>query len=195
MLCVIITKVIFVRKEWLQMKYIKVFLTFIMSVLMMTSCAYESYDLSETYAVVTEVSQTSETSEETSEAYSEETTVSESDITEISVEKDGSYTSPDDVAEYIHNFGTLPDNFMTKSEAQDLGWNGGDLWKYADGMSIGGDRFGNYEGRLPEADGRTYNECDVNYSGGSRGAERIVFSNDGLIFYTDDHYETFTQMY
>lgn len=177
------------------MKYIKIFLTFVMSALMMTSCAYESYDLAETYAAVTEVSQTSETSEETSEAYSEETTVSESDITEISVEKDGSYTSPEDVAEYIHNFGTLPDNFMTKSEAQDLGWNGGDLWKYADGMSIGGDRFGNYEGRLPEADGRTYNECDVNYSGGSRGAERIVFSNDGLIFYTDDHYETFTQMY
>ena len=190
------------------MKYIKVFLAFLMSALMMTSCVYVNYELEEnsmTSQEKTEVSQTydiTETTETTdntffeTETYSEETvSVTESTLEEISVEKDGSYTSPEDVAEYIHNFGTLPGNFMTKSEAKKLGWSGGDLWKYADGMSIGGDRFGNYEGLLPEAEGRTYTECDVNYSGGSRGAERIIFSNDGLIFYTDDHYESFTQLY
>ncbi len=191
------------------MKYIKTFLAFVMSALMMTSCVYVNYELEEnsmTAPKKTEVSQTYELTETTettnnnisaeTETYPEETvSVTESTVEEISVEKDGSYTSPEDVAEYIHNFGTLPGNFMTKSEAKKLGWSGGDLWKYADGMSIGGDRFGNYEGLLPEAEGRTYTECDVNYSGGPRGAERIIFSNDGLIFYTDDHYESFTQLY
>ena len=62
-------------------------------------------------------------------------------------------------------------------------------------MSIGGDHFGNYEGLLPDADGRKWKECDVNYSGGYRGAERLVFSNDGLIYYTKDHYESFEKMY
>lgn len=128
--------------------------------------------------------------------YSETETVTESDIERISVEKDGRYTTPEDVAEYIHTFGTLPSNFITKKEAQKLGWNNkeGNLWDVTDQMSIGGDYFGNYEGLLPEADGRKYTECDVNYEGGYRGGERIVFSNDGLIFYTDDHYETFTQL-
>ncbi len=114
-----------------------------------------------------------------------------------SVEKDGSYTSPEDVAEYIHTFGTLPDNFITKSEAKKLGWDSskGNLWDVAYGKSIGGDRFGNYEKLLPEAEDRTYTECDVNYEGGYRGSERIIFSNDGLIFYTNDHYESFEQLY
>ncbi len=114
-----------------------------------------------------------------------------------SVEKDGSYTSPEDVAEYIHTFGTLPGNFITKGEAKKLGWDSskGNLWDVAYGKSIGGDRFGNYEKLLPEAEDRTYTECDVNYEGGYRGSERIIFSNDGLIFYTNDHYESFTQLY
>ena len=110
-----------------------------------------------------------------------------------SVEKDGSYTTPEDVAEYIHTFGTLPKNFITKNEAKKLGWvsSEGNLWEVAEGMSIGGDRFGNYEGILPEGD---YTECDVNYSGGFRGSERLVFSDEG-IYYTNDHYASFTQLY
>lgn len=129
--------------------------------------------------------------------YPEPESVTESEAEKLSVEKDGSYTTPEDVAEYIHTFGTLPSNFITKSEARELGWDSkkGNLWDVADGMSIGGDRFGNYEGLLPEADGRKYTECDVNYEGGYRGSERIIFSNDGLIFYTNDHYESFTQLY
>lgn len=125
------------------------------------------------------------------------TTVSETSAEKLPVEKDGSYTTPEDVAEYIHTFGTLPKNFITKEEARALGWDNkkGNLWDVADGKSIGGDYFGNYEGLLPAKKGRKYTECDVNYSGGYRGAERIIFSNDGLIFYTDDHYESFTQLY
>lgn len=156
---------------------------------------------------MTEQSETSETTVETisetitSESsipeYPETETVTESSVEKLSVEKDGRYTTPEDVAEYIHTFGTLPSNFITKKEAQKLGWDNkkGNLWDVTDQMSIGGDYFGNYEGLLPEADGRKYTECDVNYEGGYRGGERIVFSNDGLIFYTNDHYESFTQLY
>ncbi|MCI8970323.1 MAG: ribonuclease [Oscillibacter sp.] len=110
--------------------------------------------------------------------------------------EDGSYTSKEDVAFYIHTYGRLPDNFITKKEAQNLGWPGGDLEPYAPGMCIGGNRFGNYEGLLPEAKGRTYTECDIDTLGArSRGAKRIVFSNDGLIYYTEDHYESFELLY
>ena len=110
--------------------------------------------------------------------------------------ENGSYTTKEDVALYIHTYGRLPDNFITKKEAQDLGSPGGSLEPYAPGMCIGGSRFGNYEGLLPEAEGRTYTECDVDTLGArSRGAKRIVFSNDGLIYYTEDHYESFELLY
>ena len=110
--------------------------------------------------------------------------------------ENGSYTTKEDVALYIHTYGRLPDNFITKKEAQNLGWPGGSLEPYAPGMCIGGSRFGNYEGLLPEAEGRTYTECDVDTLGAkSRGAKRIVFSNDGLIYYTEDHYESFELLY
>ena len=78
-------------------------------------------------------------------------------------DEDGWYDSRDDVARYLMEYGTLPQNYITKAEARALGWEGGSL------------------------------ECDINTAGADeRGAERIVFSNDGLIFYTADHYETFT---
>lgn len=112
------------------------------------------------------------------------------------IDENGSYTSRDDVALYIHTYGHLPQNFITKKEAQELGWSGGSLEPYAPGKCIGGSRFGNYEGLLPEKDGRSYTECDIDTLGASsRGAKRIVFSNDGLIYYTDDHYESFTLLY
>ena len=113
-----------------------------------------------------------------------------------SIAEDGSYTTKEDVALYIHTYGHLPDNFITKKEAQSLGWQGGSLEPYAPGKSIGGSHFGNYEGILPEAKGRNYTECDIDTMGAnSRGAKRIVFSSDGLIYYTDDHYESFTLLY
>ncbi len=127
-----------------------------------------------------------------------ETEPSETDPpeTEQALPEDGSYTSKEDVALYIHLYGCLPQNFITKQEARDLGWEGGGLEEYAPGMCIGGDRFGNYEGLLPDAPGRKWTECDIDTLGaGSRGAKRIVFSNDGLVYYTDDHYESFTLLY
>ena len=116
---------------------------------------------------------------------------------EPSIDENGTYTDPYQVAEYIHTYKQLPSNYLTKKEASNLGWESdkGNLWDVTDEMSIGGDKFGNREGLLPKEDGRQYYECDVNYQGGYRGAERIVFSNDGLIFYTDDHYNSFTQLY
>ena len=110
--------------------------------------------------------------------------------------EDGIYTSKEDVALYIHIYGCLPENFITKDEARKLGWEGGGLEDYAPGKCIGGDKFGNYEGLLPDAPGRKWTECDIDTLGkDSRGAKRIVFSNDGLIYYTDDHYESFQLLY
>ena len=112
------------------------------------------------------------------------------------IDEDGSFTSKEEVALYIHTYGRLPGNFITKKEAQALGWPGGSLEPYAPGKCIGGSRFGNYEGLLPEKEGRTYTECDIDTLGAeSRGAKRIVFSNDGLIYYTGDHYESFELLY
>ena len=119
----------------------------------------------------------------------------ESQTDGVTIEEDGWYYSTEDVALYLYTYGELPDNFITKKEAQKLGWDNkkGNLWEVADGMCIGGDHFGNYEGLLPEED--EYTECDVNYEGGYRGAERIIFSDDGDIYYTGDHYKSFEQLY
>lgn len=110
--------------------------------------------------------------------------------------EDGTYTAAEDVALYLHLYGHLPENFITKKDARALGWSGGGLDGYADGKCIGGDRFGNYEGLLPDAPGREYRECDIGtLHAASRGAKRLVYSNDGLIYYTEDHYESFTLLY
>ena len=113
--------------------------------------------------------------------------------TEIQIAEDGIYTSKEDVALYLHTYGKLPSNFITKNQAEKLGWTGGGLDKYAPDKCIGGGRFGNYEGRLPK--GVTYYECDIDFDGGYRNPKRIIFSNDGLIFYTEDHYKSFEQLY
>lgn len=117
-------------------------------------------------------------------------------ITTATLAEDGVYTSKDDVALYIHLYSRLPGNFISKKQANQLGWIGGSLEQYAPGKCIGGDKFGNYEGLLPSKNGRVYTECDIDtLDATSRGAKRIVFSNDGLVYYTDDHYESFTLLY
>ena len=96
---------------------------------------------------------------------------------------------------YLEIYDELPPNYITKSEAQRLGWEGGSVEKYKEGAAIGGDSFGNREGLLPEVDGRSYTECDIDTDGySSRGSRRLVFSNDGLYFYTSDHYESFSEV-
>ena len=112
------------------------------------------------------------------------------------IDEFGWYYSKEDVSLYIYTYGHLPENFITKDEARDMGWEGGSVETYAPGYAIGGDTFGNREGLLPKEKGRIYYECDIDTNGASgRGAKRIVFSNDGLIYYTDDHYESFTLLY
>ena len=115
----------------------------------------------------------------------------------LTVTEDGWYNTKDEVALYIHLYNRLPENYVTKNQAEQKGWQGGSVEKYTgEGTAIGGNRFGNYEGLLPKAKGRSYTECDINTVGKkSRGAERIIFSNDGLVYYTNDHYKSFEQLY
>ncbi len=165
----------------------------------------ESLEAMETETQTTSESVETET-QTTSEPVETEVQVTlESESQEMSedvptIDEDGHYTSKEEVALYLHMYGKLPSNFITKKEAEDLGWKkkdgeAGQLHVVAPGMSIGGSSFGNYEGLLPEKKGRKYFECDINYVKGNRGAERLVYSNDGLIFYTGDHYESFEQLY
>ena len=111
------------------------------------------------------------------------------------LDEDGYYYDVESVALYIYEFGKLPSNYITKDEARKLGWEGGTPEKFKAGSAIGGDRFGNYEEQLPKARGRNWTECDIDTNGkNSRGAKRLIFSNDGLFYYTDDHYESFTEL-
>ena len=138
---------------------------------------------------------------EQSDGISEDYSRGESDVSketleraESEVKEDGIYLTPASVAAYIHVFGRLPNNYITKREAVKLGWDSkeNNLGEVARGKSIGGDRFGNYEKKLPKG---SYRECDVNYHGGARGAERLVYSDSGEIYYTPDHYKSFTRLY
>jgi len=113
------------------------------------------------------------------------------------IDEYGTYNSVEDVSLYLYTFDCLPENYITKNEARDLGWTGGSVEDWAgEGYAIGGDKFGNREGLLPKTSGRQYYECDIDTWGRSdRGAKRIVYSNDGLIYYTENHYESFTLLY
>jgi len=109
----------------------------------------------------------------------------------------GYYTSKEEVSLYIKTYEKLPNNYITKAEANKLGWDSdkGNLWDISDKKSIGGDRFYNREGLLPKDDNIQYFECDIDYEGGFRNSKRIVYSNTGMIYYTNDHYESFELLY
>ncbi|MBR6239716.1 MAG: ribonuclease [Clostridia bacterium] len=147
--------------------------------------------------VETEESRPAETPAQAEEPDDDEEAVSsEDERTALKVTEDGEYSSKEEVALYIHLYGHLPSNYITKKEAEKLGWTGGPLEPYAHGKSIGGSYFGNYEGILPEKKGRSYRECDIDTVGkNGRGSKRIVYSNDGLVYYTEDHYSTFELLY
>lgn len=136
----------------------------------------------------------SDKADDASSAAGGDAAVSGGSETASGVAESGVYTSKDDVALYIHTYGKLPSNFITKNEAKKLGWTGGGLDEFAKGKCIGGDDFGNREGKLP--DGKKYKECDIDTMGAdSRGSKRIVYADDGSVYYTDDHYENFEQVY
>ena len=131
-----------------------------------------------------------------SEQPSQTEATAEPQATEAAIDEAGSYTTKEDVSLYIYTFGHLPENFITKTEARALGWSGGGLDDFDYGKCIGGDRFGNNEGLLPEANGRKYYECDIDtLHADDRGPKRIVFSNDWLIYYSGDHYDSFELLY
>lgn len=114
---------------------------------------------------------------------------------EVLLDEHGTYDTKDEVALFIHQYNRLPDNFMTKKEAREYGWSGGALNRVVKGKCIGGDVFSNFEGVLPDIDG-TYYECDIDtLTKKKRGAKRIVFSDEGDIYYTEDHYESFELLY
>lgn len=103
------------------------------------------------------------------------------------------YYDVENVVLYLDTYGELPENYITKDEARDLGWEGGSVEVYQDGAAIGGDHFGNYEGLLPKGN---WVECDIDTEDESgRGAKRLVFNlDDGLYYFTDDHYESFVEV-
>ena len=147
----------------------------------------------DTVVDVPTVTTTPEVTSTTSPEVSEEPSPSEA--TQELLDEHGTYDSKEEVALYIHQYNKLPDNFMTKSEARKYGWEGGALNRVVEGMCIGGDVYNNFEGNLPDIDG-TYYECDIDtLTKKKRGAKRIVFSDEGDIYYTNDHYETFELLY
>ena len=195
-------------------KLLSFLLLLALSVTLFTGCTQEDAELAlDVLNAVLETEVEEDVYEETTEAEIEESSANEDtsateetldienseteDVSSDEIVEDGTYTSKEEVAEYIHTYGHLPSNFITKRSAKELGWisSEGNLWEVAPGMSIGGDYFGNYEGTLPEAEDRDYYECDIDFDGSYRGAKRIVYSNDGLIYYTEDHYETFELLY
>ena len=186
-------------------KKLSSFLALLMALVLlfgMTGCEVSQENLAVAGVIVEEALEfleelpeaTGETSAAIEEAVTSEPTAAPTEETEPWLDPYGSYTTKEDVALYIHLYGELPSNFMTKKHARALGWEGGSLEPVAPGMCIGGDYFGNYEGLLPED--REYTECDIDTLGkDSRGAKRIVFSDDGLIYYTEDHYKSFELLY
>lgn len=128
--------------------------------------------------------------------WEDDTLSQDADINKVEVMEDGNYSSSNEVVMYLFQYEKLPPNYITKEEAENLGWKSheGNLWEVTDKKSIGGNRFYNREGNLPEKAGRLWFECDINYQGSYRGSERLIYSNDGLVYYTKDHYETFTEI-
>ena len=195
-------------KKHLQ-KLLSFLLLSVFSLTLFVGCAQEDIELAAdvlTAVLETQLEEDDEYTEIVSEVNNSDTKIEDYreviaeeniDTEESLISEDGIYTSKEDVAAYLHEYGHLPSNFITKKEAKKLGWisSEGNLDEVAPGMSIGGDYFGNYEGNLPEAKDRDYYECDIDFDGTYRNGKRIVFSNDGLIYYTEDHYETFELLY
>lgn len=168
-----------------------------MAALLLSACDIQEDDISE---ILQEFSNTTKQTQQTETSQNEEFSETTEDIPDTSADDKlpaygDYYYDLTNVVLYIEVYDELPPNYITKSEARELGWEGGSVEDYMEGAAIGGDYFGNYEGLLPEAEGRSYTECDIDTNGyGSRGSRRLVFSNDGLYFYTSDHYESFSEV-
>lgn len=171
--------------------------SFFLSLILLFSLSACATDVSSSFTSSAGISSTSQSNAIVDQSYPQSDVSQNEDVVySAPVEEGEFYYDLENVILYLEYYGCLPDNYITKDDARSLGWNGGTPERYLEGAAIGGDRFGNREGTLPKKSGRTYTECDLNTDGkSSRGAERLVFSNDGLYFHTEDHYETFTEYY
>lgn len=162
--------------EGYTLKWMKSLFVLFLTLIVMTGCSTSQIGNGNEKQVVTDRSSTAVDSSET---------VQSKPLTDF-----------EEVADYIREHHSLPDNFITKKEAEKLGWNAkeGNLNEVAPGKSIGGDIFRNREGKLPQKKGRIWYEADIHYADGFRGKDRLLFSSDGLIYKTEDHYKTFKQM-
>lgn len=106
-------------------------------------------------------------------------------------------TQQQKVADYLHQHQRLPAYYLRKNEARKQGWDpaSGNLCNILPGRAIGGDHFSNRENVLPDQPGRRWFEADVNYQCGHRGSDRMLYSSDGLIYVTHDHYRHMEQIY
>ncbi len=96
---------------------------------------------------------------------------------------------------YLIRYGKLPDYYIDINNLRELGWKDGKSpSKYAPGKMLTRGRYFNDNKHLPDAPGRLWFECDINYYEGRRNQHRILYSNDGLMFVTYDHYETFYEI-
>lgn len=164
------------------------------SIMLLTGCSDTAVEIAETaISIAAEEATTAETSTEAEPEGKRIAMAPGPQIETPTIDEDGEYYDKDNVALYLVTYHRLPGNYITKKEARALGWEGGALEPYAPGKAIGGDHFGNYEGTLP--DDVEYHECDIDTKGRKRGARRIIYSENWDIYYTDDHYETFTQLY
>ena len=162
----------------------------------LTACGEEIAGLTEEVFSEPRIAETAVSEETPDEPETPEASETDAGTSDSAVTEGEYYYDLEHVVLYLDRYGVLPENYITKDEARELGWEGGSVENYLDGAAIGGDHFGNREGLLPEAAGRSYTECDIDTDGqSSRGAKRLVFSNDGLYFYTEDHYETFDELY
>lgn len=184
------------RKKFMKQRRL---FTVILALMMLFLTACVNTPDSRSLPASTETLQSEDT--EASESPSETTLPLQTESTEPVLSDEGfpvegeSYYDLINVVLYLELYSELPPNYITKKEAQALGWQGGSVEKYKEGAAIGGDHFSNYEGQLPRVKGRNYTECDIDTNGyHSRGSRRLIFTDDGLYYYTSDHYETFSEV-
>lgn len=117
----------------------------------------------------------------------------EQSIRTLNAQKIDELTKQTNVVSYVQKHQKLPDFYITKKAARQAGWNPklGNLCEVLPGKAIGGDRFLNREKQLPIAPNRQWYEADMNYNCGHRGSDRLLYSSDGMIYVTIDHYKSF----
>ena len=168
--------------------FLYIFLAFVAGLLLMY--LFNNYKIEKKKDVVN-----SEIFEQNSSKNKLETSSEQKSNISLSAQNIDELTQENIVIPYIKKHGELPDYYITKSEAKSLGWvpSKGNLCEVAPGKAIGGDIWTNRQKSLPTKSGRKYFEADLNYHCGNRNADRVVFSNDGLVFVTFDHYRSFEE--